>query len=155
MTTGRRYHKTQSGDGKCGHKVVMANVATVAASSRIAAERSPPMWSYAYLQSQSLMPRSKYISSKMQGTVIHWGDWQGPRCWGAPWCWQCWKGWPPSPSHMPSLSRLSQLRTGGHSCPLPTPTQASPNPREAPIFFGCAGFSLWGIGSSLWQVGFL
>ena len=72
----------------------------------------------------------------------------GPRGRGAPWCWQCWRGWPPSPSHMPSLSRLSQLRTGGHPCPLPTPTQASPNPREAPIFFGCAGFSLWGIGSS-------
>ena len=57
----------------------MANVATVAASSGITAERSPPMWSYAYLQSQSLMPRSKYISSKMQGPVIHWGGWQGPK----------------------------------------------------------------------------
>ena len=77
-----------------------------------------------------------------------------PRGRGAPWCWQRWRGWPPSPSHTPSLSRLSQLQTGvipAHCPPQPKLPQIQDRPL---FFFGYAGSSLWGTRSSLLQGGF-
>ena len=60
-----------------------------------------------------------------------------PRGRGAPWCWQRWRGWPPSPSHTPSLSRLSQLQTGVIPAHCP-PQPKLPKIQERPLFFFAA-----------------
>lgn len=151
MTTGRQYHQTklQSGDGKCGH------------SGR-------QLWDHCRVLRNNVviyMPhQGQYVDAKVKvhllknieqcdtlGRLVG-----GPRGRGAPWCGATLKGMVTFTQSYTKFEKVKPAADRGHPCPLPIPTQASQNPERALFFFfGYAGSSLWGTGSSLLQGGFL